>query len=299
MSTVSIEPDLHNTEPGRHAAFIVPLPRGGALKLGPAPVVMGILNVTPDSFSDGGEFFDAGAAIAHARRMAEDGADIIDIGGESTRPGAIEVPVQDELDRVIPALEALTGLGLATPLSIDTYKALVADQAVQSGAALINDVHGLQRDPEIADVAVLHDVPIVAMHWDTERDTSKPIVDEMRRYFDRSIAIADRAGIGRHRLILDPGFGFAKSFAENYALLRDLPLLSAYGLPLLVGMSRKSMIGKLLGNETAERLAGTIATSVLAYMGGAHIFRVHDVHANRDALRVAEATLYGPPQQEA
>jgi dihydropteroate synthase len=299
MSTVSIEPDLRSADPGRHAAFTVPLPRGGALELGSAPVVMGILNVTPDSFSDGGAFFDAGTAIAHARRMAEDGADIIDIGGESTRPGAVEVSVQDELDRVIPALEALTSLGLKTPLSIDTYKALVADQAAQSGAVLINDVHGLQRDPEIADVAALHNIPVVAMHWDTARDTDKPIIDEMRRYFDRTIAIADRTGIARNRLILDPGFGFAKSFAENYALLRDLPLLSAYGLPLLVGMSRKSMIGKLLGNETSERLAGSVATSVLAYMGGAHIFRVHDVRANRDALRVAEATLYGPPHQEA
>src|SRR5690606_25529546 len=135
--------------------------------------------------------------------------------------------------------------------------------------------------------------------WDTERDTSKPIIDEMRRYFDRSIAIADKAGVGREQLILDPGFGFAKSFTENYQLLRELPALGAYGLPLLVGLSRKSMIGKLLGNAVDERLAGTIATTVLAYAGGAHIFRVHDVGANRDALRVAEASLYGPPPEEA
>jgi dihydropteroate synthase len=282
---------------GRHARFTLALPGGKELVLGPAPLIMGILNVTPDSFSDGGDYLAAGAAIAHAQRMVAEGADIIDIGGESTRPGAVEVPMQDELDRVIPALEALSSLGLDVPLSIDTYKALVADQAVQSGAVLINDVHGLQRDPEIADVAALHRVPIVAMHWDKERDTTKPLLDEMRRYFDRSIAIADKAGIARGQLVLDPGFGFAKSFAENYRLLEGLPALAAYGLPLLVGMSRKSMIGKLLGNEPDERLAGTIATSVLAYMGGAHIFRVHDVGANRDALRVAAATLYGPQEE--
>jgi dihydropteroate synthase len=295
MSTiVTVPPPVGG---GRHARFTLALPGGQALALGPAPLVMGILNVTPDSFSDGGDYFDAGAAIAHARTMAAEGADIIDIGGESTRPGAVEVPMQDELDRVIPALEALSALDLGVPLSIDTYKALVADQAVQSGAVLINDVHGLQRDPEIADVAALHRVPIVAMHWDKERDTTKPLLDEMRRYFDRSIAIADKAGIARWQLLLDPGFGFAKSFAENYELLANLPALAAYGLPLLVGMSRKSMIGKLLGNESGERLAGTIATSVLAYLGGAHIIRVHDVGANRDALRVAAATLYGTQEE--
>jgi dihydropteroate synthase len=259
---------------------------------------MGILNVTPDSFSDGGDFNSVSACLAHAEEMISEGAGLIDIGGESTRPGAEEVGTQAELDRVIPVIEALTAAKIGAHISIDTYKALVADQAVQSGAAIINDVHGLQRDPEIADVAALYNVPIIVMHWDKDRDTTKPILDEMRRYFDRSFKIAAKSGISRDRLILDPGFGFAKSLSENYQILRELGALSSYQLPMIVGMSRKSMIGKLLDNEPKQRLAGTIAANVLAYAHGAHLFRVHDVLPNRDALRVAAATLYGPPGPE-
>lgn len=266
-----------------------------SLALGRTPVVMGILNVTPDSFSDGGDSFDHVAAIANARDMVEAGADIVDIGGESTRPGAEEVPVQTELDRVIPIIEKLVAGDLGVPLSIDTYKALVADQALQSGAAIINDVWGLQREPEIADVAALHDVPVVAMHWDPDRDRTRDLVAEMKRFFHKTIAIAEKAGVRADQLVLDPGFGFAKSFAENYELLRRLGELGELGYPILVGMSRKSMLGKLLDVSPKERVAGTVATSVIAYLGGAHIFRVHDVRENRDALRVAQAALYGPP----
>jgi len=279
-----------------HATYSLTLPDKSALTLGRTALVMGILNVTPDSFSDGGRFDRADTALDHARAMVAEGADIIDVGGESTRPGSEEIGVQEELDRVVPVLEALAAANIGRPVSVDTYKALVADQALQSGAAILNDVYGLQREPEMADVAALHGAPVVAMHWDKARDPQKPLLDEMRRWFDRTVAIAEQAGLPKTQLVIDPGFGFGKTLAENYALLRELP--RAYpGYPLLVGTSRKSMIGKLLGNEPAERLPGTIATNVVAYTQGAHIFRVHDVRANRDALRVAEATLYGPPAE--
>lgn len=279
-----------------HAAYTVILPDKSELALGETARIMGILNVTPDSFSDGGRFDRVDAALDHVRQMLAEGADIIDVGGESTRPGSQEIGVQEELDRVIPVLEAIEAERVGTPVSIDTYKALVADQALQSGATIINDVYGLQREPEMADVAVLHGAPVIAMHWDKARDPQKPFFDEMRRWFDRTVEIAERAGLARDQLVIDPGFGFGKSFAENYLLLRDLP--RAYpGYPILVGTSRKSMIGRLLGNMTEERLPGTIATNVIAYGLGAHIFRVHDVRANRDALRVAQATLYGPPSE--
>ncbi|HEY8596043.1 MAG TPA: dihydropteroate synthase [Devosiaceae bacterium] len=276
-----------------HDEYLIRL-RTGAIRLGREPVVMGIVNVTPDSFSDGGDSLDPQLAVRHALDMANEGAAIVDIGGESTRPGADEVPVQSELDRIMPVLAALRDANLSAPISIDTYKALVADQAIQAGAQIVNDVHGAQRDPEIADVAALYDLPLIAMHWDTERDPSCDIIDEMKRYFARTIAIADRAGLKRSQLILDPGFGFAKTFEENYEILRRLDELQALGFPLVVGTSRKSMLGKLLDIPPKERIFATVATSVIGYLAGAHIFRVHDVRANRDALRVAAATVYGP-----
>lgn len=269
-------------------------PAGAALRLGPTARLMGILNVTPDSFSDGGRFDAPPAALAQARLMLADGADIIDIGGESTRPGAEEISVADELARVLPAIEALRVDGITAPISIDTYKAEVAERAIAAGASIINDVHGLQREPEVAAVAAQHGTPLVVMHWDKARDTSRDVMAEMARYFDVTLDIADKAGVARDRIVLDPGFGFAKSLSENYEILRRLPELVALGFPVLVGTSRKSMIGKLLDIPAGERLAGTVATSVLGYTAGAHIFRVHDIRPNRDALRVAEAALYGP-----
>jgi len=269
-------------------------PGGAALRLGRTARLMGILNVTPDSFSDGGRFDAAPAALAQARLMLAEGADIIDIGGESTRPGAEEVSVADELTRVLPAIAALRADGITAPISIDTYKAEVAEQAIAAGATIINDVHGLQREPEVAAVAAQYDAPLVVMHWDKARDIGRDVMAEMARYFDVTLDIADKAGVTRDRIVLDPGFGFAKSLSENYEILRRLPELVAMGFPVLVGTSRKSMIGKLLDMPAHERLAGTIATSVLGYTAGAHIFRVHDIRPNRDALRVAEAALYGP-----
>ncbi|MCR6671573.1 dihydropteroate synthase [Devosia ginsengisoli] len=279
-----------------HTSHSIPLPNRPPLLLGPKPVIMGILNVTPDSFSDGGQHDRLASAVAHAHQMLAEGADIIDIGGESTRPGAAPVGVQGELDRVMPVIDALVAEGITAPISIDTYKPLVADQAIQAGASIINDVHGLQGAPEMAEVAALHDVPVIAMHWDKDRDPGAPFMGAVANYLARSIAIAEQAGISRDRIILDPGFGFAKSLADNYELLDKLDELAALDLPLLVGTSRKSMIGKLLGNQPEERLAGTIATNVLGYRNGGHIFRVHDVRAVSDALRVAQATLYGPPE---
>lgn len=273
-------------------------PGGTALRLGRTARLMGILNVTPDSFSDGGRFDAMPAALAQARAMLAEGADIIDIGGESTRPGADEVSVADELQRVLPAIEALRADGIAAAISIDTYKAEVADRAIASGATIINDVHGLRREPEVAAVAAQYETPLVVMHWDKARDSSRDIIAEMARYFDATLAIADKAGVRRDRIVLDPGFGFAKSLDENYEILRRLPELVALGFPVLVGTSRKSMIGKLLDVPPDQRVAGTVATSVLGYAAGAHIFRVHDVRPNSDALRVAEAALYGPRQQE-
>lgn len=279
-----------------HTTHIVSLPRRPALELGPRPLIMGILNVTPDSFSDGGLHNDLEQAVTYARTMLEQGVDIIDIGGESTRPGSETVAVQEELDRVIPVIDALRNAGITAPISIDTYKPLVADQAIQAGADIINDVYGLQGPPEMAEVAALYGAPVVAMHWDKSWDAQTLPLPAMIDYFAKTLAIADAAGLARTQLTLDPGFGFSKTLAQNYQILRQLPeLVEAYpDHALLVGTSRKSMIGKLLDNQPDERLPGTIATTVQGYERGGHIFRVHDVAANRDALRVAQATLYGP-----
>lgn len=269
-------------------------PDGAALPLGRTARLMGILNVTPDSFSDGGRFDAVPAALAQACEMLAEGADIIDIGGESTRPGAEEVSAAAELARVLPVIAALRADGIAAPISIDTYKAEVAEQAIAAGATIINDVYGLQREPELAAVAAARDVPLVVMHWDKARDTGRDVMAELARYFEVTLDIADKAGVPHGSIVLDPGFGFAKSLRDNYEILRRLPELVALGFPVLVGTSRKSMIGKLLHVPADERLAGTVATSVLGYTAGAHIFRVHDIRPNRDALRVAEAALYGP-----
>ncbi len=277
-----------------HREFAVPLGTG-FLKLGPTPLVMGVLNVTPDSFSDGGANLAPAAAAHSAKAMVEAGAAIVDVGGESTRPGADEVGAQAELDRVMPVLDALASEKLGVPVSIDTYKPVVAHQAIEAGAEIVNDVWGLQRNPEIAEVAAGMGAAVLAMHWDPERDRTKDIIGELKRYFEKTVSIAEAAGLGRDALILDPGFGFAKDFAENYELLSRLDEIGALGYPLAVGLSRKSMLGKLLGVPPKERLAGTVATSVIAYLRGAHIFRVHDVRENLEALKVAQATAHGPP----
>lgn len=265
------------------------------LPLGRAPVMMGVINVTPDSFSDGGDMPDVGTALAAARRMAADGAAIIDIGGESTRPGAAEVDEGTELGRVMAPLEAIVEAKIEVALSIDTLKPGVARRAIAAGAEILNDVTGLQGTPEMAEAAAEAGVGVVAMHWDKSRDRSKDVVGEIKRWLEATARIAEKAGVKKERLVLDPGFGFAKDFSENYTILRRLDELAALGFPLLVGMSRKSMLGKLLGTPPKERGAATVATSVIAWQKGAHIFRVHEVRENLEAIKVAMATEDGPP----
>jgi dihydropteroate synthase len=280
-----------------HTTHTIPLRNRPPLQLGQRALVMGILNVTPDSFSDGGTHNHVESALAHARLMLAQGADIIDIGGESTRPGGEPVSVQQELDRVMPVIDALRAEGITAPISIDTMKPLVAEQALQAGADIVNDVTGLQGAPEMAEVAALHGAPVIAMHWDRSWTPETHTIPAMTEWLKVTLAIAEAAGINPHHVILDPGFGFSKSLNQNYSILRQLPELtrSFPDQPLLIGTSRKSMIGKLLNNQPSERLPGTIATNVQAYERGGHIFRVHDVSEVSDALRVAEATLYGPP----
>lgn len=281
-----------------HTTHTLKLKHRAPLILGPRALVMGILNVTPDSFSDGGAHDAVEAALTHARHMLAEGADIIDIGGESTRPGAEPVGAQQELDRVIPVIDAIRAAGITAPISIDTMKPLVAHQALEAGADIVNDVNGLQGAPEMAEIAAIMGAPVMAMHWDRSWTQATDPIPSMRAFFQKTLAIAEAAGIDPANVVLDPGFGFTKTLNQNYSILRQLDdLTRAFPAnPLLVGTSRKSMIGKLLDNQPAERLPGTLATTVQGYERGGHIFRVHDVAPNRDALRVAEATLYGPPQ---
>lgn len=281
-----------------HSTHRIPLARGGELVLGQRALVMGILNVTPDSFSDGGRHNQVEAAVERVKAMLDEGADIIDIGGESTRPGADVVGVQEELDRVMPVIDALRASGVTAPISIDTYKPLVADQALQAGADIINDVNGLQAAPEMAEIAALHKAPVIAMHWDRAWTAETDVIPAMTQFFETTLAIATDKRVPANHVILDPGFGFSKTLNQNYSILRQLPELTR-AFPhqgMLIGTSRKSMIGKLLNNQPHERLPGTLATNVQGYERGGHIFRVHDVSETFDALRVAEATLYGPPE---
>ena len=260
---------------------------GERFALGTRTLVMGILNVTPDSFSDGGRYDDHGAAHAHALKMVEDGADIIDIGGESTRPGSEEVSLEDEAARVIPVIAALSK-AISVPISVDTYKAEVARRALEAGAAIVNDVWGLQRDPDMAGVVADADATLVAMHNRAELDETVDIFSELMAFFDHTLAIATIAGIDRSRIILDPGIGFGKTAAQNVQVLSHLDDLKRFGLPILVGTSRKSMFGKFLGLPVDQRLNATIASNVLAVAKGADIVRVHDVREHVEACRFAD-----------
>jgi dihydropteroate synthase len=252
------------------------------------PSIMGILNVTPDSFSDGGRFLVASEALAHARRMAADGADIIDIGAESTRPGATAVDAAEEIARLVPALTEL-GANLDVPLSIDTTKAAVAARALELGAALVNDVWGLQRDARMADVVAEREAAVVITHNRAEGDETLDIVADLRRFFDQSLAIAERAGIPRGRVILDVGIGFAKTSRQNRDAIARIGELKDYGLPILVGASRKRFLGSLTGDGSEGTLPGTLAVSLAAIAAGAAMVRVHDVAEHAAALRVFQA----------
>ncbi|MBB6306183.1 dihydropteroate synthase [Xanthobacter tagetidis] len=261
---------------------------GRTLTLGPRTLVMGILNVTPDSFSDGGRSAAPDDALATARRLAQEGADILDVGGESTRPGHTPVPADEEWARIGPVLERLAA-ETALPVSVDTTKASVARRALEAGAVIVNDVWGFMHDPDMARVVADHDAAAVVMHNRTEVDESLDIVADMLAFFARALERADRAGVKREKIVLDPGIGFGKSFPQNLAAIRRLPELRVLGLPLLLGTSRKSLIGKVIATEPSERLPGTIASNVIGAMAGVEIVRVHDVAAHVQALRVAEA----------
>ncbi len=256
-------------------------------KIGSRALIMGILNLTPDSFSDGGRFLTRDAAIAQAKRMVAEGCDIVDVGGESTRPGAAPVPETEELARVEPILAELAR-ELDAPLSIDTYKAAVAARAAELGAVLVNDVWGLQKDPGMAQTVAEAETAVIVMHNRLEKDAGVDILSDIRRFFDRSLALAETAGIPRERIILDPGVGFGKTSRQNLEAVARIGELRDYGLPVLIGVSRKSFLGSLLEVGTEGRLIATIAANLAAAAGGAAIFRVHDVAEHVAALKVFE-----------
>jgi dihydropteroate synthase len=249
-----------------------------------SPQLMGILNVTPDSFSDGGRHSDLAAAVARARAMVADGAAIVDVGGESTRPGHVPVPEDEELRRVVPALEALADLD--APISIDTSKAAVARKAARLGACVINDVWGLQRDPGMADAVAETGSAVVVMHNREEKDPALDILDDVERFFERSLNLAAGAGVPFGRILLDPGVGFGKTRQQNHACIWNLDRFRRLGAPILVGLSRKSFIGGIIDAEVDRRLPGTLAADTIALMRGASVLRVHDVVENRAALAV-------------
>lgn len=253
------------------------------------PIVMGVLNVTPDSFSDGGRFLDPKTAIDQARRMIAEGADVLDIGAESTRPygGAVAVSIAEEMRRLAPVLPAVVALGV--PVSIDTMKAEVAAWALAAGAAIVNDVWGLQRDSELARVVAQHAVPVIIMHNREAADPSIDIIADISAFFSRSLDIAARAGIARQNIVLDPGIGFGKTPEQSLTAIARLPELKSFGLPLLVGASRKRFMDTVSPAPPDQRLGGSIAAHLLAVAGGAAIIRTHDVAETAQALRVAAA----------
>lgn len=261
------------------------------------PHIMGILNVTPDSFSDGGHFNQLERAMTHARQMVAEGATLIDIGGESTRPGAPDVSEQEELDRVLPVVEHMVR-ELDVMISLDTSKATVMREGCAAGAHLINDVRALLEPGALA-AAAAADVPVCLMHMQGQPRTMQAephyddLLGEVRAFFDERIAACLTAGIAREQLLLDPGYGFGKTLAHNYQLLAQQESLLDYQLPLLVGMSRKSMIGNLLGRPVDERLAGSLACALIGMQRGARIIRVHDVRATMDALRTGWMVMTG------
>jgi dihydropteroate synthase len=261
------------------------------LPYGVRPLVMGVVNVTPDSFSDGGRFLDPAQAIAHGLRLVGEGADILDVGGESTRPGHAPVAVDDEIARVVPVVR---GLAAATdvPISIDTMKAAVARAALDAGAVIVNDVWGFQRDPEMAPLVAERGVLAVVMHNREHDDPSIDVVAEVVDFLERSIAVAEAAGASRAQLIVDPGFGFGKTHAQSLALVRELGRLKRFGLPILLGASRKRAIGRVTGrDEPAERVVGSIAAHLLGAVAGASIIRAHDVAAHVEAMKMFAAIV--------
>lgn len=275
--------------------------RSRTLVLGERTLLMGVLNVTPDSFSDGGEFLDSRKAARQALRLEQEGADILDIGAESTRPGSRGVSAAEELRRLLPVLERLRSC-LKIPISVDTRKSAVAEIALGAGAEIINDISGLRHDPRMAQIVASHRVPIILMHMRGTPQTmqmrpfARDVMRDVAAGLRRSLAIARHAGVAQSRLLIDPGIGFGKSFEQNYELLRKLPELAKLGYPLLVGPSRKGFLGRTLAQDgnpvaTGERIWGTAVAVAAAIFGGAHIVRVHDVAEMAQVSRVADHVL--------
>ena len=256
------------------------------------PLVMGIVNVTPDSFSDGGRHFVRDTAIAHAHQLIAEGADILDIGGESTRPGAQEVSLQEELERVLPVLEGLRGVGV--PVSIDTFKPEVMRAAIAAGASMVNDINALQQ-PGALDVVAASNAAVCLMHKQGKPQSMQlapqyqDVMHEVMDFLQQRIAAAEAAGIARNRMVVDPGFGFGKSLEHNLALLRHLHDFTRMNVPILAGLSRKSMLGMITGQEVNKRAAASVAAALIAVQRGAHIVRLHDVKETVDALKVWQA----------
>ncbi len=260
---------------------------------------MGILNVTPDSFSDGGRYLDAGAAIEHGLELAAQGAAIIDVGGESTRPGAAAVELREELRRVIPVIEGLLGAGIDATISVDTSKLEVARAALDAGATFVNDVTAFRAAPQMAELVAARGAECCVTHMQGEPRTMQnepryaDVVGDVREFLRERVAFALDAGIARERIAVDPGFGFGKTVEHNLELLDRLDELAVLGQPILIGTSRKSFLGAITGRDEGDRLAATIATNVIGLLRGASVFRVHDVAAVRDALALAAATVSG------
>jgi dihydropteroate synthase len=282
----------------RRKKFKIRLP-SRTLALGERTLVMGVLNVTPDSFSDGGAYFDADAAVARALELQRVGADIVDVGGESTRPGAERISAEEELRRILPVLQKLRGR-LAIPISIDTSKAEVAEAAAEAGAEIINDVTALRADPRVAEIARRRKLPLVLMHMRGTPGTmqqepfARDVMRDVTAALKKVVASARRAGIAKSQIILDPGFGFGKSYEQNFELLARLPELARLGFPLLVGTSRKSFLGRALGGTPeSDRIWGTAATVAASILQGAHIVRVHDVAEMAQVARVTDVIASG------
>jgi dihydropteroate synthase len=268
--------------------------RKGTLILGKRTLLMGVLNITPDSFSDGGFFFDNEKAIAHGLRMVEEGADILDIGGESTRPGSKSLELEEELRRVIPVIESLAEK-VDVPISIDTYKSTVAQKAIEAGAQMINDISGLHFDQSLSKIAVKEDVPIVLMHIRGTPETMQKdihynsLFSEILLYLKDSVQRAESAGLDPHQIIVDPGIGFGKTIEDNLLIIKNLNEFRVLGKPILLGTSRKAFIGKILNTEVRDRLEGTLSTIAIGVLNGAHIIRSHEILQAKKAIAVADA----------
>ena len=266
--------------------------KGFDLELNKKTLIMGILNVTPDSFSDGGQYEDTQTALNHAIQMVKEGADIIDVGGESTRPGSEFVPVKQEIKRVVPVIETLKKY-INKPISIDTYKADVAEAAIKAGANMVNDVWGLQKDPDMASVIAHYKVPVVIMHNQETHVYEKDIMASMIEFFNRSLEMAKNAGIKRDQIIIDPGIGFGKNLKQNQEVMNRLEELHVLKLPILLGISRKSIVGLTLDLPPHERLEGTLALNAFGIQKGVSLIRVHDVKENLRIAKMIDAVVRG------